>query len=538
MNVQRALRDRIYYMENCLQIVTKEETLIPFRLNKPQRKVVKILTSLEDSNVPIRIVCLKARQMGLSTLFGGLLFHKTATHSFVKTVITAHKDDPSVTLFDMYNLFYKKLPEDMRPMTKYSSRRELIFENPYPKNGLGDGLLSRLSVHTAGSEDFARSKTIHNLHWSEVAFTKNARRVHSIVLSAVPKPPAPSVVFYESTANGPSGLFNELFWKAYRRENDWTAIFLAWHEAPEYAMPIPGGFALDEDEYQIQLKYDLTTEQMVWRRYTLVNDFLGDESWFMQEYPACPEEAFQSSDKCVFDMNAMREMESDIREPICRASLSDDGLLENRSGKIKVWEWAAHSCKYVVSIDAAGGKESGDKMVAHVLKIGVHSIEQVAVYVDKIHPSQFGVNCVRLAIAYNNALIAPERNYHGIAVISVIMQRGYYNMHLDADGEYGVHVGATNKYLLVDGLAQSIWRRELKVHDLDTLNALKSYQESGGRFFGPEDDYVDSMRVGLYCLPSRGYQRKVKDKVNTGWGDTWTEKDWDNYIKKNTRMVM
>lgn len=541
LNVRRALGpDTLYYIENCLHIRTKEEALIPFKLNNPQRKVFKLYTSLVDSNIPIRVICLKARQMGLSTLFGGLLFSKAARHKYNESGVVAHKEDPSVTLFAMYTLFFKELPQRVRPMHKYSSRKELIFENP---SRVGEslpcynpGLRSRLAVYTAGSEDFARSKTIQNLHWSEVAFTKDAENVHGMVLSAVPKPPASSMVFYESTANGPSGLFHDLFWEAWRHQNDWTAIFLPWYDMEEYAMPVPRGFALTDDEYKLQLKYGLADEQMVWRRWILVNDFRSNESKFMQEYPACPEEAFQSSMHGVFDIAALTEMESQIREPLCSADPTEEGLLQRRDGLVKIWEWPVTGQSYLLTIDAAGGKASGDKQVAHVLRVKANALEQVAMYVDKIHPMQFGANCVRIAKTYNSAVICPERNYHGVAVIAVIEQKGYYNIFRDSDGEYGVHVGPVNKYLVVDSLAQSVWRRQVIIHDKDTLTAMKSYQERGDRFYGPEDDYVDSLRMGTYCAPTAAIHTPKKRSLrNTGWGDEWTTDDWDKFIEKSMR---
>ena len=556
IDVERSINDRLYYIENCLWIRTKEEALVPFKLNRPQRRVHNLVTSLEASNRPIRLICLKARQMGMSTLFGGLLFKKTSTKRFVNTAVTAHKDDPAVNLFGMYSLFYKMLPNEVRPMKKYSSKRELLFENPRPdptKGGTDLGLQSRLSVFTGGSEDLSRSRTIHNLHWSEVAFTKGAEDVHGVTLSAVPKPPAPSMVFYESTANGPSGLFHDLFWESWEGKNDWTAVFLPWHLMEEYALPVDNHFVLDEGEVALKELYDLTDEQLAWRRYVLLNDFRGNESKFMQEYPACPEEAFQSSINAVFDLDALREMENDIKEPIAYASIKEEGLREYRSvppkdsegvvrGYLHVWNWPAKGTKYVMCIDAAGGGSDGDYLVCHILGLFDDRIEQVAMYTDKIHPSQFAVHCAWLGYAYNYALASPERNAHGAAVVGMLLDKGYYKMHRDESGEYGININSVNKYELVGMLARVIWQRNLVIHDRTTLVCLRSYQERNNRFYGKMDDFVDALRVGIPAAP-KAYlsttQQKEAPIKHEDWDIShWTNEDMDAYIQRNARRAL
>ena len=556
IKVKRAIKDSKYFIENGLYIRTKEETLIPFKLNRPQRKVHNLITSMWASNRPIRLICLKARQEGMSTYFGGLLFHRTATRRYVNTVVMAHKDDPSVGLFSMYTLFYQMLPNELRPLKKYSNKRELNFENPRPDSSMEGsdlGLQSKLAVFTAGSEDLSRSRTIHNLHWSEVAFTKGAEEVHGVTLSAVPKPPAPSMVFYESTANGPTGLFHSLFWDAWEGKNDWTPVFLAWHEMDEYRMPTGPSFVLDEYENKIREDYDLTFEQMAWRRYVLINDFRGDESKFMQEYPANPREAFQSTVNAVFDVEAMSEMEDAICPPMAYARTTQDGLAEYSAipardseniirGYTHIWAWPSVGVKYVMGIDAAGGGAEGDYLVAQVFSLEGENIEQVARLTDKVHPAQFAVQCIWLATAYNAALVSPERNAHGAAVVGMFMDKGYYKMYVDEGGQFGVHVGSVNKYELVGILARSIWQRRLIIHDATTLNALRSYQEKSGRFYGKLDDFVDAIRALMPAIPKAYLTPKPKKEQRAkkeDWDITgWTYDTIDKYIDKNARRVV
>ena len=527
----RILTDYEYYAAECLKIRTKRMSLIPLILNQPQRLVHLVVSSTISAGKIARFIILKARQEGVSTYVGSLLFWRTALRKYVSTVVMAHKEDPSIVLFDMYNTYYHNLPEEACPLTTYSSKKELIFADPANKAG---GMQSRLNVFTAGSVDISRSRTIHNLHWSEVAMTPDAEATNDAILSCVPKTPE-TFVAYESTANGASGLFYDLYQSAAKGENEWVPIFLPWFLMEEYRLPVPQGFILDSDEEKIKDLYSLSLEQMSWRRWTLLNDFGGRIDKFMREYPSCPEEAFTTPESRVFDSSALLDMESHVCQPTDRVTVTEMGLVSSLHGKIKMWRAPEMGGAYVIGVDAAGGKESGDLLVAQVMRVhGDGRLEQVAVLSDKVHPVAFAGTVWLLAKTYNNALVVPESNYHGVAVIHELQTRGTCRIFRDTTGEDGIQVSKGNRYLLVDLLAQAIVSRRVIVHDHDTIAALKSYQERNERFFGPNDDFVDSLRLVTYALTRTSVQPPVLEAPR-GWNEKWTEEDWDRYIANATK---
>lgn len=63
------------YIESCLKIKTKSGTVVPFRLNDAQRKLYAVAKRQQDAGKPVRLIILKARQLGFSTLTEGLIFH-------------------------------------------------------------------------------------------------------------------------------------------------------------------------------------------------------------------------------------------------------------------------------------------------------------------------------------------------------------------------------------------------------------------------------------------------------------------------------
>ena len=98
------------YIENCLKIKTKSGTVVPFRLNDAQRKLYAVAKRQQDAGKPVRLIILKARQLGFSTLTEGLIFHACATRKNVNALIVAHREDATANLFRMSKLFYDELP--------------------------------------------------------------------------------------------------------------------------------------------------------------------------------------------------------------------------------------------------------------------------------------------------------------------------------------------------------------------------------------------------------------------------------------------
>ena len=66
---QRMATDFEYWAARCVKIKDKlSGKLVPFRLNRPQRRVLSMLEEQRRGGRPIRMIMLKARQWGGSTL--------------------------------------------------------------------------------------------------------------------------------------------------------------------------------------------------------------------------------------------------------------------------------------------------------------------------------------------------------------------------------------------------------------------------------------------------------------------------------------
>lgn len=253
------------YIEEYVKIRDKNSNIIRLKFNEPQQRYYNTIRKLKKANKPVRIIILKARQMGFSTATEAILFKETATKTNINTAIVAHKEDSTTNLFNMSKLIYNELPNEIKPEKKASNAYELVFNN---KNGTG--LNSKIKCMTAGGEGIGRSDTINNLHLSEFAFWQGDKKQTLLgLLQAVPNNSG-TIVIIESTANG-FEYFKELWDNAVEGRNDFIPIFVGWNELQEYQMPYTG-FKLTKEEIELQKLYNLTLEQLTWRRWCIANN--------------------------------------------------------------------------------------------------------------------------------------------------------------------------------------------------------------------------------------------------------------------------
>jgi hypothetical protein len=308
------------YIRTFLKIKTKDNRIVPFCLNAPQEKLYEVIKVQREAGKPIRIIILKARQMGFSTLTEALIFHRTATKANVNSLIIAHRDDSTSNLFQMSKLFYDELPYPLKPMIKNSNAYELRFENPTrdpAEKKARPGLRSRIRCVTAGGRGIARSDTLTNVHISEYAFWEGNKKVTLTgLMQAVPNHPD-TMVIMESTANGFDD-FQKMWEAAVDGLSEFVPVFFAWYEMAEYRMKVPPGTQWTDSELLLQSVYNLTEEQLSWRRWCIANNCGGDERLFRQEYPASPDEAFLTSGSPVFDNETIMLMRPKAPAPVKR----------------------------------------------------------------------------------------------------------------------------------------------------------------------------------------------------------------------------
>lgn len=408
------------YIENCLKIKTKSGTVVPFRLNDAQRKLYAVAKRQQDAGKPVRLIILKARQLGFSTLTEGLIFHACATRKNVNALIVAHREDATANLFRMSKLFYDELPAPVKPMLRASNAQELVFENPSKLRSEREarpGLRSRIRCATAGGRGIGRSDTLQCVHLSEYAFWPDGAdgKASTLagILQAVPSLPGTMVVI-ESTANGFED-FKERWDAAVAGENDFEPVFFAWFENPEYSMPVVPGTEWTPEERDLKAAYQLTDEQLQWRRWCIANNCGGSLDMFRQEYPASPGEAFLHSGTGVFDNEQIVLRMERLPGPAERGEFADGEWTESETGAITLYELPEEGVPYVLGGDTAG--EGSDYFTAIVIDNVSGRI--VAKLRQKYSEPEYVRQIFALGRFYNDALVAIETNFSTYPVMKL-----------------------------------------------------------------------------------------------------------------------
>lgn len=522
----RLITDGRAFIENVLHIQNKEGQLVPFHFNSAQERLLDEIERQKKLEQPVRIIILKARQMGFSTAVSGVYYHRTITTKNTISMIVAHKADASTNIFNKAKLFYETSPMYLQPYRKASNAKELLFENPTtsPKEKrINPGLRSKIIIETAANKDAGRSATIHNLHISELAFWPNPEETMTSLMQAVPNHKN-TIVIIESTANGIGDKFYEEWMRAERGESVFVPMFFPWFEDPEYAMPLPPDYQITDEEAELKAAHDLTDEQIVWRRWCIKANCSGDIDKFHQEYPSTPHEAFLSSGRPVFDVTALERALQKVEPPkYVGRVINENGRAVFRSafnGYLKIWEMPKDGHEYIIGADTASGKAGGDFSVAYILDRQTEM--QVAEWHGHIAPDLFGQELNMLGRFYNLAWLIPEVNNTGISTIDELRRQRYSRIYrrrsLADDVEnkskysYGFYTSAKTKPLMINNQAAFIRDKADKIRSKDALRECMTYvyDDKGATNAqqGCHDDRVIGMGLALFGLKERPWSKE------------------------------
>ena len=535
------------YIEEFLKIKTKDSVIIPFKLNKPQLKLYDLLKRQSEAGKPQRVIILKARQMGSSTLTEAILFKRTATKANVNSGIIAHKDDATTNLFNMSKLFLEELPEQLKPKTKASNAKEIIFDDRD-----GNGLRSKVKCMTAGGDGIGRSDTFQNLHLSEVSSWTHAKEILDGLLQAVPNKPN-TLIIIESTAKG-YDYFKELWDKACDGENDFEPLFCAWWELDEYRLPC-GELELTEEEQELKELYNLDNEQIAWRRWCIRNNCGNDVNTFKQEYPSCPEEAFLASGECIFDKDiivnqiehnrplisgwkrgefeykkTMHPVKNEKGEVVAiDKRISDIKFIEKENGLITIHEEPSVKRNADNEIIAKrrytiGGDTAGLGLDYYTAKVVADDTQETVATLRKqrIDEDKYADQVYCLGKYYHDALIGLETNY-SYAPTKELVELDYPNLYQRKRFEtttreiqkiFGFETNRLTKPIILQSLVTTMRENVAAECDVATLREMLTFvrKENGKQEAqeGYHDDLVMAKAIANYISIEEGDVNWIK----------------------------
>lgn len=319
----RYRHDFEYWCVTCVRV--KHKTLgtdVAFRLNRPQRRVAAVMEADRRAGRPIRLIMLKARQWGGSTLVQMYMAwiqscHRRNWHS----LICAHVKDTAAGIRGMYTKMLADYPEDLwegdeRPMFRPYERSLNVREI----TGRG----CRVTVGSAENHEAVRGSDYAMAHLSETAFWPSTPQhtpeglVRAVCGSIALMPY--SLIVMESTANGIGNYFHSEWLRCRDGHGDKRAVFVPWYEIELYSVPVddPEALITSMSPYERSLwNMGLTLEQIYWYRLKS-SEYLSHEM-MMAEFPTTDTEAFAATGSGVFDPADVERLRGDCREPLMTA---------------------------------------------------------------------------------------------------------------------------------------------------------------------------------------------------------------------------
>lgn len=415
-----------FWAATCCHIKHKDTGAIsPFILNRPQRRVVKMLEADRRAGRPMRIVILKARQWGGSTvveMYMAWLQLVVTTHRHA-IVCGAEKTGSQVVLnlySDMLAYYPPRLWEGEKPPSLRTSRG--IFEL--------SGRDNRVYVAASTNPNAIRGVDAALVHLTEVAYWKSSPSrdpwdaVRAIYCSVAMAPM--TMIVLESTADGVGSFFHEEWLRAERGESNFKPLFVAWHEIDRYRLE----FSDENEMHQLWREMDLyerelwnqglTLEQIHW--YHRRRRELKQHSKMKSEFPSNAEEAFCCSSTQVFASEKVTQLRKECCEPLTTgnvtsatgeligpASLRNVAFEEDGCSDLQIWEFPERQTDYMVSIDIGGLHEKSDWSVILVMTVGLKPrvVAQMRVHLDH---DLLVWKAAQIGTYYNNAKLVFESN--------------------------------------------------------------------------------------------------------------------------------
>lgn len=500
-----------------LSILTKQLEVREIELNWAQREYIAVAERQLRETGRIRIIVLKARQLGISTITEALLFTLCFIYDNYKSLVIAHEIPASQNLLAMTRRYWDTYPFNPLFHTQYAGRNEI----KWAETG------SSLAVATAGNSAVGRSATFHAVHASEVAFWPDAETVMVSLRQTIPSSAGTAIVL-ESTANGMGNYFHKTWVEAEAGDSEFEALFFPWHKHPEYtgsAIGVPvGNLGVLNDEEEALRAMGVSDDRLVWRRWAIKNLCQGDINQFKQEYPSTPGEAFIASGTNVFpfaELTAAYEP-----EPGYRGLLVEDAsgvhFKQSSDGPLTVWRAPTPDSdhgQYFVAGDPTHSTR-GDFAVAQV--INRRTLEQVAEWRGRIDPVTFADVLFLLGKYYNTAEVTTEIEGPGYATIGALLAKNYPRIYNKARPDatpgkmsadfFGWSTTLQSKHLAINWLLRVVVDGSITIHSATLFNEMKSYVtlDSGG--YGPAseansghrgpkgyDDTVMAMAVAVTC---------------------------------------
>ena len=511
--------------------------------NEFQVEVSDIIKWCHDNERPARIIILKPRRRGSSTVSVAAGYRRLqATRSTGCIAGGAHFQGKK--LFKMLEIYAENDSADPRTC-------QVLADIARFDNG------SEMDRITLSNPQAGRAGGYQVLVITEMAFLSNegvadaASVVSGLIKTVLFK--KDTIIILESTANGANGDYYERWqdgisfeeFKAGR--NGYIRVFYAWFQFADLRMaPAREGIHSADDytveERQLADRWKLDIQQVAWMRWAIREECNRDFGKFQEDYPFDPESAFRTSGKCKFDGEVLQDMRT-----LAGSGVYEDGFLtqqanatvsfqpsHNGDGDIRVWERPHEGLSYLISVDPAGelSQTKGADTDCHsvlVWRKGFHDSRlnqwRPAKVVARLKAPFRGDGDIvaghtaRLSFYYGRCIVGIESNC-GLDQIRHLRNVGvpiHQRRELSARTNKpvlmdGFRMGGAERKPLIEGLAAAIRTREVDFSCLNIIDEMTTFitRENGRAEAaqGHHDDDCMSAAIAWELMPNATEYRR------------------------------
>jgi hypothetical protein len=305
--MDQRLLNKEWRIDHLYKIRNKDGKLVRFVRNRAQKHY--------SEHKAYRNLILKSRQLGFTTFEAIDALDDVLFTPNMDALMIAHNLESGSSIFDKKIVFaWEKIPDEIRSLYGVDNKTSKTLKFDFGKKGF-----SSIAVDTSG-----RSGTYQRVHITELAdiAKKYPKKIPDIIEGTIPAIPTQGRLDIESTSQGASGEFYEMFIEAYERGDpvipqQYKAHFYNWtwddEEMARITEPLP--FERMEQghrfrDYALRHKLNQTQITYYYQKWLSLN-----KKWnaLKREYPTTPEEAFEAIAEGTFYGETIGFMEQDGR---------------------------------------------------------------------------------------------------------------------------------------------------------------------------------------------------------------------------------
>ena len=439
--------------------------IVKLKLNGAQRQVVDYLEECRLNKLPCRLLILKSRQLGISTVLLHYFTWYLIFHCKRETFLSlCHNKQLSKTFVNSMVEIYTRYNKEAKP-------------KPTGESILSDASGNQLIYSSAKNFNSTRGYNIALAHLSESAFWHSkssdwSEEVIRSVMGSVGNRPG-TIVVLESTSDGKNNYFYKMWLDSVAGVISYKPLFLSWNLCEYYSKPLSESDVKWSDKLSRKEKKmheaGITIEQLNW--YRAKRKEFQDEVSFLREYPSTADECFTSANNNIFTN----------KEISYYRKLSRKG--KTTSGDFLLW----HDCdserkyRYFVVVTIAGRLDESKFNVISSWRITSDNV--LTLCCEKRYVSDIDsliLDSIFIARHYCNAMLIVETNNLNIEGFSSIdyytrkLSKKYLRLY-SRDGAIGYNNSIKRKMRGLLNFRQRIREKTILDYNKMMVNEMKGF---------------------------------------------------------------